>query len=180
MKKIIGFLKNLNGKFFAKDEQGNLREIYPGDPLYEGELVVNESGIEVVGALRMTTQDEIDSNMAEANIEATLREAEFDKKTPETEDDAKSTTSTDTIDSELAESNLGAPLRVADFYTQNTGLIQNHELSEEVSVDAPLREYYFGDSYDSLSHYRFTTDLTGDFGGRDVGVAIGNTIFSII
>ena len=44
MKKIIGYLKNLDGTFFAKDGTGNLREIHSGNPVYNGEVVVDASG----------------------------------------------------------------------------------------------------------------------------------------
>ncbi len=44
MQKIIGHLKELQGEFFARDAQGHLRPLRPGDPVYEGETVVDKTG----------------------------------------------------------------------------------------------------------------------------------------
>ena len=53
MRPIIGYLKELVGIYFAKDRNGKLREIHPGDPVYEGEIVVDAEGKPVPDALRI-------------------------------------------------------------------------------------------------------------------------------
>ncbi|HIQ46899.1 MAG TPA: hypothetical protein EYH57_04675, partial [Sulfurovum sp.] len=112
MKKIIGYLKNLTEQCFAKDAQGNLREIQPGEAIFENEIVVNVRGEVIPDALREATEDQIDSNEEASNTEAPLSEEkpEEDSDTP-TSHDAKSATSTDTIEPEPTPAvNINAPL----------------------------------------------------------------------
>ena len=176
MTQIIGHLKNLSGKFFAKDEQGNLREIFPGDPVYGGEVVVDESGKIIQEVLQISTQDEIDQNSGELDIEAALRRDDFEYDSPEGVIDAvRSTVSINSIDSPLSEENFDVLLREAEFYIENTGLIQEHEASNEVSVDAPLREYGF-DRYEIGNMGRFTDNYNLNQ-VEDFGNIVGSTLF---
>ena len=176
MTQIIGHLKNLSGKFFAKDEQGNLREIFSGDPVYGGEVVVDESGKIIQEVLQISTQDEIDQNSGELDIEAALRRDDFEYDSPEGVIDAvRSTVSINSIDSPLSEEDFDVLLREAEFYIENTGLIQEHEASNEVSVDAPLREYGF-DRYEIGNMGRFTDNYNLNQ-VEDFGNIVGSTPF---
>jgi VCBS repeat-containing protein len=51
VKKIIGYLKNLHEKCFAEGAEGTLRVLHSGDPVYEGERVVDVKGEEIPDAL---------------------------------------------------------------------------------------------------------------------------------
>ena len=125
MKNIIGYLKNLSGKFFAKDEQAHVREIFPADPVYEGEIVVDVSGKEIVEALHVSCEekDEI---------------FRLDTLTTGTEvEEVRSTTSTDVIDS------------------VDRGLEVTSSLTNQVDTVIPLGEYFFDtfkhENFDRLS-----------------------------
>jgi len=117
MNKIIGYLKNLEGVFFAKDAEGNLREIYPGDPIYSGEIVVDTSGKIIPDAMRATKEDEIDTTGKETDVEADPSKEQDDTAASESTN-PKSATSTDTIE----ESKSG----------------------EDLNVNASLREHEWG------------------------------------
>ena len=39
MANVIGIVGNVSGKFFVKDEQGNIREVKPGDKIFDGEVL---------------------------------------------------------------------------------------------------------------------------------------------
>ena len=74
----IGYLKDLQGIFFAQDKSsGTLRAINPGDPVMEGEMVVNTSQNEVEDPLFVPTKDTVNNSQAESNVEAPLRDANF-------------------------------------------------------------------------------------------------------
>ena len=40
MAQVIGTVGEINGKFYVKDLEGNIREVKSSDPLYEGETVI--------------------------------------------------------------------------------------------------------------------------------------------
>ena len=141
MKTIIGHLKNIIGKLFAKDEEGNLREVHSGDPIYSGEIIVDVRGEKIHDAIRAVKEDIADQSAKEGNVEADLKDDEFDKKDPKSKD-YKSTTSTDDIDSAGEEANVDSSLRAADFYRENVGLTREEDGGER-NVDAPLREANF-------------------------------------
>ena len=44
MKTIVGYVKNLNGRFMAESKDGTIRELRPNDPIYEGDAVYGKSG----------------------------------------------------------------------------------------------------------------------------------------
>ncbi len=60
MKETVGFLKNIDGKFFALDENGNLREVEAGDMIVDGEVIIDSSGMVIYDAV-----DSIDNNFKE-------------------------------------------------------------------------------------------------------------------
>ena len=41
--KVVGIVKNIHGKYFAKDKEGNIRELKVGDKVYEGEVLYGDS-----------------------------------------------------------------------------------------------------------------------------------------
>ncbi len=55
----VGFLKNINGEFFAQDEDGTLRKIKAGDSIVEGEIIVDISGMVISDAIDFIVDDEV-------------------------------------------------------------------------------------------------------------------------
>ncbi|MEA1891787.1 MAG: hypothetical protein U9N33_03650, partial [Campylobacterota bacterium] len=58
---VVGKITNLDGKFYAKSEDGSLRELSQGDKIYEGETIVGDSG--------NSSADNITVNMLDSNEE---------------------------------------------------------------------------------------------------------------
>ena len=77
MKKIISFLKELSGLYYAKDVEGNLREIHPGDPVFSGEIVVNAAGLPVPDALRFARKEEGEKESGETALTSVTEEETF-------------------------------------------------------------------------------------------------------
>jgi len=149
MKKIIGYLKDLVGKFFAKDAEGHIREIHPGDPVFEGEQVVNADGILIFvpDALRVAKSDQLETEKEEADVQTALGQTYFSDEESVTSQEhskvPKPTVSVDIFEELYAELNIEATLRKNDFFTENTGLIRT-PIEGEVDINAPLRqEVYF-------------------------------------
>jgi len=154
MKKIIGYLKELVGHYFAKESRGNLREIHPGDPVYEGEIVVDESGLIVPDALRMVKTTEVDTEKAEEDVSAYLKadvslsdstsHPDIEKKDQQSNEHIstipKPTVSVDTIESVYAEVDVVAQLSNDEFFIENSGLIRTPE-EGEVNINAPIHTY---------------------------------------
>ncbi len=140
MKKIIGYLKNLANQIFAKNAEGNLRDIYTGSPVYEGEIVVDAAGNVIIDALRPVYENDPDKAKEEADIEAKFSDDEQDDGIPEA-DEKKSTTSTDQFYRASGEVNIEAVLHGSEFHTQNAGLIQDHIGENETNINASLREH---------------------------------------
>ncbi len=76
MAQIIGTIGETNGKFYAKDAQGNLRELKSGDEVYAGESVVpdtdNLSGATISIVPRDGSQTLVLNSEQEQLIDATL------------------------------------------------------------------------------------------------------------
>ena len=150
MKKVIGYLKNLSETCFAKDAQGNLREIHPGDQIFSGEIIVDASGHFIPDAIRAVVENKVDETSNEANTETFSTDDEKKPSKESGEEGSKSTTSTDNFEDEYAEHNINAQLRENrfnsdDFWLQNTGLLRT-QLDDEVNINAPLRNYFFPDT----------------------------------
>ena len=72
MKKIIGYFKNLEIVCYARNSEGKLREIHPGDQVFAGEIVVDMNGNLVPDALRAVREkDSISENRFKHLIEIT-------------------------------------------------------------------------------------------------------------
>ena len=162
MKKVIGYLKNLAGTYYAKDMEGHLRELHPGDPVYEGEQVVDAAGHTLTDALRSSQHN---SSSPEGTQESdTSAQTEGKETKPEGHEEAQpkshipeTTEYRDPLETNYAESNIEAPLREAEFTREYTGFYRNGE-SDEVNIDAPLRRSLF----DETEH---PTDPFGEEGG---------------
>ena len=160
MKKIMGYLKNLQGTFFAKDVEGNLREVNHRDAIYSGEIVVDEEGNTIPHAIHSEIENKIDSNNEEANVEAESS-GQKDTKTSSESETPKSTTSTDIIHSHGDIHNIDASLLSSEFHRENTGLIQTHEHEDETNINAPLRKNEF-DNDDERHNAEFFHIYGGD------------------
>ena len=69
MKHIIGYLKNLNGRFFAKDREENLREVFFGDTIYSEEVIVNTYGEIIHDAIVLLVHKKIDIDKLDNSID---------------------------------------------------------------------------------------------------------------
>ena len=110
MKNIIGYLKNLHGVFFAKDTNDNLRKIDSGDPVYTGEIIVDENGHIVHDALRSIKEDSVENVNNGADVNADLphdipSDNEKDNYLPSNK---HSSTSTDSFDNTNLDSNVNS------------------------------------------------------------------------
>ncbi len=142
MKNIIGYLKNLNGSFFAKDTDDNLREIHAGDPIYAGEIIVDENGQIIHDALRRVDEETFDHINSDTDTNANLTNDTLlpDDKKDHLPSEKHSSTSTDSFDNASAEANINSALRHADFFSENRGLVREYG---EYDVNAPLRDSVF-------------------------------------
>jgi len=146
MKKIVGYLKNLVGRYYAKDAEGHLRELHPGDPVYEGEIVVNADGLFIPDALKKTGEDEPEQSGKETDIQTDLSDDEDqkDKKSDDSDrDNARPTTSTDEFDDNYAEKNINAPL---EGEVDETGLLRETD-EFEVDINAPVYSDRFSSGF---------------------------------
>jgi len=146
MKKIIGYLKNITIEAFAKDTEGHLRPLHPGEAVYVGEIVVDRSGNLIPDALRTSEENKVENNSAEENVGTHVTDEDFTEKkksSSHNEETPRSTTSTDQFDSEYAEANIQSPLRSNDVWTENTGLTRDLFDGEDINIDAPLRQTEF-------------------------------------
>uniref|UniRef100_UPI0028680ED2 Calx-beta domain-containing protein n=1 Tax=Sulfurovum sp. TaxID=1969726 RepID=UPI0028680ED2 len=139
MKKIIGYLKNLEGTFFAKDTAGNVREINPGDPIFSGEILVDEEGSKILDSIQTEKVNELDANNKEATVET-----ELSGKDDTEPDNPKTTHHEDIIHSHSSIHNIEASLVDADFFLENDGLVRD-EHKHEKDINAPLRKNPFSD-----------------------------------
>ncbi|MDO8453181.1 MAG: cell shape-determining protein MreD, partial [Sulfurimonas sp.] len=57
MSAVIGKVTGLEGKFFAKDSDGNLRELSNGDNIHEGEVVIGANGNQLMDSITVAMQD---------------------------------------------------------------------------------------------------------------------------
>ncbi|WP_457607270.1 hypothetical protein, partial [Nitratifractor sp.] len=144
MKKIIGYLKDLVGRYYAKDAEGHLRELHPGDPVFAGEIVVNAEGKPVPDALRAPKTHQLENTLDEEQATATPTDEEqpdHHKKPLHTHAFPPPTEYHDILESNHAEQNIEAPL-YGEIHT--TGLIRS-EFEGEVDVNAVLHEASFGE-----------------------------------
>ncbi len=143
MPKIIGYLKNLNGELFAKDPEGHLRPLHPGDPVYVGEVVVDAAGRIVPDALQDAKSETPEGNLGEEHAQAQLGEEEEGKHAKKTV--PPKGVDVDHIDPEdVREVDVNAPLRTSEFLDSYGG-IPRHELEGEVNINAPLYDARFQD-----------------------------------
>jgi hypothetical protein len=57
MSNVIGKIESIDGKFYAKAEDGSLREISKGDEIYEGEVVVGDSANKAIDSVIISMND---------------------------------------------------------------------------------------------------------------------------
>ncbi len=57
MAQVIGVVKNLSGKFYVKDSQGNLKELKDGDIVYENETIVPDGNNYLSATVTITPTD---------------------------------------------------------------------------------------------------------------------------
>jgi hypothetical protein len=156
MKKIIGYLKNLTIKCFAKDQDGNLRELHPGEPVYEGEIIVNISGDKIPDALRTVKKVVVEKSVMEEDIDSQLlneNSKQGEKQVEDSDQDyPRSTTSTDTFEKYNTEINIEVPLNNESIFSSNIGIVRN-EIDGEINIDAPLRETEEAVSSDQVERY---------------------------
>ncbi|GEM_PF-6029368 len=181
MKQIIGYLKDLEVKLFAKDANGIIRPLQFGNPVYKDEIVVDESGAvvqDVLQPLPTQTTDEI-IELDDANIftdivdnpshqkNASIKLGDFDHLSDEANIDAetrederfvaRSTTSTDTFERSRGELDISIGHRHSSFFYENTGHIRG-EANNERNIDAPLRsEGHYDDNLGIVSSFSVTT-----------------------
>jgi len=145
MKKIIGYLKNLETVCFAKNTQGELREVFPGDPVFSGELIVDTNGNYIPSALRHVQENEI---LAENQDQIDTPSEKESNNTDKTEgrETARSTTSTDNIAHSINEE-IKLDIKLDDNYVfiQNSGLLRE-ESGAEININAPVREHALDDA----------------------------------
>ncbi len=144
MKRIIGYLKDLTGQYYAKDPEGNLREIHPDDPIYEGEVVVDAAGHVVVDALRPAVES--DATAAEQTETPTAEAPSEEEKQPEEKKIPETTDYHDFLENIETDWQLQAPIKHGDFWMNNTGFWRPGA-QDEVNIDAPLRDNRFEDEF---------------------------------
>jgi predicted nucleic acid-binding Zn-ribbon protein len=57
MAEVIGKVAHLDGKFYARAEDGSLRELSKGDTLYVGEIVIGDSGNDAIDSVIVSLND---------------------------------------------------------------------------------------------------------------------------
>ncbi|MDD2566441.1 MAG: Ig-like domain-containing protein, partial [Thiovulaceae bacterium] len=57
MAEVIGKIAHLDGKFYARVEDGSLRELSKGDTLYVGEIVIGDAGNEAIDSVIVSLND---------------------------------------------------------------------------------------------------------------------------
>ncbi|MGE4511321.1 MAG: Ig-like domain-containing protein, partial [Sulfurimonadaceae bacterium] len=57
MSEVIGKIAHLDGKFYARAEDGSLRELSKGDALYVGEIVIGDAGNEAIDSVIVSLND---------------------------------------------------------------------------------------------------------------------------
>jgi len=109
MKSVIGYLKNISQKCYAKDKNGNLREIYPGDPIYLGEIIVDKNGNILEGVIKRL------------KYPLQIKEIIYEEDNIDKLHHKKPTEYNDILEDNYAEVDINAPLRDADFFIEYTG-----------------------------------------------------------
>ena len=98
MATLLGTISNLDGKFYAKSQDGSLRELSIGDAIYEGEIVVGDSANGSVDSLIVSMDDGNDIVVLGSQTQS------FDASlTPETFSEDETVTEPSTIASMLEE-----------------------------------------------------------------------------
>jgi len=142
MKRIIGYLKDLNIQLFAKSIYGNIRPLKTNDTIYSGEMVVDNNGMFVPDALRNIDDNKADKNRDEIDIKAHLHTEDKDSDQIH-QRRLESTTSTDEIVPDPNdEININAKLHSYDFFDEGSGIVRPQE-ENEVDINARLWEYDF-------------------------------------
>ena len=139
MKRIVGYLKELSKICFAKDAEGHLRGLQAGDPVYEGETIVDESGNIVLDALRTVTEDKADKHLVETDIEGKLHGLDNDKNSRQMQHEShypKSSTSTDMFESKsVVEVRPEATLLSDTFIQESRELFNVNHILADVEED---------------------------------------------
>ncbi len=135
MKRIVGYLKELSKICFAKDAEGHLRGLQAGDPVYEGETIVDENGNIVLDALRTVTEGKVDKHLLETDIEGKLHDLDNDKNSRQMQHEShypKSSTSTDMFEPEPEEEVRAEATLLNDIFTQEERTLfnENHILAD--------------------------------------------------
>ena len=120
-----GNLKDISGKVYAQDPQGNVREVQPGDTIYEGELAVNDAGIVLTDAIHLAQAEQTGfmGQPSEVQVQA-VSNADVRKEEKATESHyPTSTTSTDEILEASGDSvNVNARIYQEDLQEEGTAL----------------------------------------------------------
>jgi len=112
----LGNLKEVSGKVYAQDPQGNMREVQPGDAIYEGEMTVNESGVIMSDVIYLASAEQtgFSSQSPEAKVQIADNNADKVEKPVESHY-LESSTSTDDITKTTDDTvNISASLHGAD------------------------------------------------------------------
>ena len=127
-----GNLKDISGKVYAQDPQGNVREIQPGDTIYEGELAVNDAGIVLTDAIHLAQADQSSFTGMPAESKEYTADSNSDKEEkPQEPSHAASTTSSDeAIDASHESVNIKAQLHQSDFQNSDTSLLSDSLFSD--------------------------------------------------
>ncbi|MFT7005296.1 MAG: hypothetical protein ACJAWW_002669, partial [Sulfurimonas sp.] len=83
MSKVIGKIESIDGKFYAKAEDGSLREITKGDEIHEGDSVVGDSSNKAIDSVIISMNDGYGDIVVLGNQEqlfdSSLASEEFDE-----------------------------------------------------------------------------------------------------
>ncbi len=183
MHNIIAYLNRKDGQFFAKDELGNLREIAFGDPIFEGEVVV-----QVVADAAKTAETE-----GEIILEITPEESAF-QKMPLNEEAARRLDTATSVEVLLPlsnpEVNVVATLRQGHSFEERyvkpiSEMVEEQSLLDSTPVANPDTARTDEDFTGLLNGNVFNNGQSGDVAdslGRDdgvsqpiIGVQVGST-----
>ncbi|MEA3227526.1 MAG: hypothetical protein U9P38_00475, partial [Campylobacterota bacterium] len=113
---VIGKVVSIDGKFFAKDQDGTVRELFEGDKVYEGETVIGDVDNEGIDNIIVNLED--GSNLVVSGDQSQLFDAFLSKK-EFTEDETVN--DSDSIDSIVSENFDINNVETASGEEQNIG-----------------------------------------------------------
>ena len=170
MANVIGTIGNVSGKFFVKDEQGNIREVKAGDKIFDGEVLYGAEQNSPTDSVQLKSDDGriivIDSNVhiqLDQTLLNTIPNQEMVKITPETLSQALSAVTT-------TNENNNNP--IAEQLTEVTTVNPDEEV-DKLKLEFTDR---VGDQTDINSDLRVSDTLTdgaiqAQFHGLQTGVA---------